>query len=107
MVSAPARKLERISLGGCAWGMLVCAAPLSGLGRFSVVARPAAVHRPRRRHGRYAPLAGALGGLLFAAFAEVAQTIRRWARATAVGIASALATALLLPHSLTVVGHMA
>ncbi len=56
----------------------------------------------------YALLAGALGGLLFAAFAEVTQFIRQVGRGySGSWIASALATALLLKfYSLTVVGHI-
>jgi hypothetical protein len=56
----------------------------------------------------YALLAGALGGLLFAAFAEVAEWIRQVGQGySGSWIASALATALLLKfYSLTVIGHI-
>ena len=60
------------------------------------------------RMALYALLAGALGGLLLAAFGEVTQRIPRGGNHD-IGswIASALATALLLKfYSLTVVGHI-
>ncbi|MDO9220506.1 MAG: hypothetical protein Q7T90_05705 [Thiobacillus sp.] len=112
---AGAERLERISLGGWVlWGMLVYVPPwLVGwaLGR-SLGRRTR--DQPQFTSGRivamagYALLAGALGGLLFAAFAEVAQFIRHIGQGySGSWIASALATALLLKfYSLTVVGHI-
>jgi len=107
--------LERISLvGWVLWGMLVYVPPwLLGwaLGRFLGQRN---YNQPQFSPGRvvemagYALLAGALGGLLLAAFAEVTQLIPRGInRDSGSWIASALATALLLKfYSLTVVGHI-
>ncbi|MFP5408218.1 MAG: hypothetical protein ACLGGY_02940 [Gammaproteobacteria bacterium] len=112
---AGAEQLDRISLGGwVVWGMLVYVPPwLLGwaLGRFFVRRTD---DQPRFTPGRvlamgaYALLAGALGGLLLAAFAEVTEFIRRIGQGySGSWIASALATALLLKfYSLTVVGHI-
>ena len=112
---AGAEHLDRISLGGWVlWGMLVYVPPwLVGwaLGRF--LGRRT-FDQPRFSPGRivamagYALLAGALGGLLFAAFAEVTQWFRQVGKGySGSWIASALATALLLKfYSLTVVGHI-
>jgi hypothetical protein len=112
---AGAAQLDSISLGGWVlWGMLVYVPPwLAGwlLGRFLGRNTPG---RTRFAPGRivqmaiYALLAGALGGLLFAAFAEVAQFIQQAGKGySGSWIASALATALLLKfYSLTVVGHI-
>jgi len=112
---ASAEQLERITLGGWVlWGVLLYVPPwLLGwvLGRF--------LDRGQREHpqftaGRvvamagFAVLAGALGGLLLAAFAETTEWIRRIGKGySGSWIASALATALLLKfYSLTVVGHI-
>ncbi|HWR75834.1 MAG TPA: hypothetical protein VN283_01320, partial [Thiobacillus sp.] len=107
--------LDRISLvGWVLWGMLVYVPPwLLGwaLGRFLGRLNR---NQPQFTPGRvvemavYAMLAGALGGLLLAAFAEVTQLIPRGIhRDSGSWIASALATALLLKfYSLTVVGHI-
>lgn len=112
---AGAERLDRISLGGWVlWGMLVYVPPWfvgSALGR--VLGRrdrdppPVAPGRVAAMAG-YALLAGALGGLLFAAFAEVAGWIRQVGQGySGSWIASALATALLLKfYSLTVIGHI-
>jgi len=112
---AGAAQLDRISLGGWVlWGMLAYVPPwLIGwvLSRF--------LGRHNREQPQFTParvvemaghalLAGALGGLLFAAFAEVAQVIQQVGKGySGSWIASALATALLLKfYSLTVVGHI-
>jgi len=112
---AGAERLDRISLGGWVlWGMLVYVPPwLLGwlLGRF--------LERHNRDQQRfnsarvvamagYAVLAGALSGLLLAAFAEATEWIREVGKGySGSWIASALATALLLKfYSLTVVGHI-
>jgi hypothetical protein len=112
---AGATRLDGISLGGWVlWGMLVYVPPwLAGwlfgrfLGRHN---RDQPGFPPARlaEMAGYALLAGALGGLLFAAFAEVTQFIRQVGRGySGSWIASALATALLLKfYSLTVVGHI-
>ena len=112
---AGAAQLDRISLGGWVmWGMLIYVPPwLLGwlLGRF--LGRHNR-DQPQFPTGRivemvgYALLAGALGGLLFAAFAEVASFIQQVGKGySGSWIASALATALLLKfYSLTVVGHI-
>ena len=112
---AGAGMLDRISLGGWVlWGMLVYVPPwLVGwaLGRF--LGRRTR-NQPQFTQGRvaamalYALLAGALGGLLLAAFAEVTHLIRTIGEGySGSWIASALATALLLKfYSLTVVGHI-
>ncbi|MBS1218808.1 MAG: hypothetical protein H6R21_1941, partial [Proteobacteria bacterium] len=110
---AGAERLDRISLGGWVlWGMLIYVPPwLVGwaLGRFLGRRNR---DQPQFTSGRviemacYALLAGALGGLLLAAFAEVAEWIRQVGKGySGSWIASALATALLLKfYSLTVVG---
>jgi hypothetical protein len=96
------------------WGMLIYVPPwLVGwsLGRF--IGRNSR-SQPQFSPGRiaemvaYAMLAGALGGLLLAAFAEVTQLIPRGGNSySGSWIASALSTALLLKfYSLTVVGHI-
>jgi hypothetical protein len=112
---AGAAHLDRISLGGWVlWGMLVYAPPwLAGwaLGRF-LGRRNRGL--PQLTPGRavaiagYTLLAGALGGLLLATFAEVTEWIRQVGQGySGSWIASALATALLLKFfSLTVVGHI-
>ena len=112
---AGATRLDGISLGGWVlWGMLVYVPPwLAGwlfgrfLGRHN---RDQPGFSPARlaEMAGYALLAGALGGLLFAAFAEITQFIRQVGRGySGSWIASALATALLLKfYSLTVVGHI-
>ncbi|MBI3433089.1 MAG: hypothetical protein HY018_12865 [Hydrogenophilales bacterium] len=112
-VGAPT--LARLStLGWVLWGMLVYVPPWLagwGLGRFLGRHNPG---QSRFTAGRlvqmavYALLAGALGGLLLALFAEVTQHIPRGDnRYSGSWIASALATALLLKfYSLTVVGHI-
>ncbi|MDP1646445.1 MAG: hypothetical protein Q8L71_13300 [Thiobacillus sp.] len=107
--------LDRLSLlAWVMWGMLVYVPPwLLGwaLGRFLGRLNR---NQPQFTSVRivemagYALLAGALGGLLLAAFAEVTQLIPRGInRDSGSWIASALATALLLKfYSLTVVGHI-
>lgn len=106
--------LERLSLlAWVMWGMLIYVPPwLLGwaLGRFITHHTP---ERPNFSPGKimqmagYALLAGALGGLLLAAFAEVTQRIPQGHRYSGSWIVSALATALLLKfYSLTVVGHI-
>lgn len=112
---AGAEALDRISLGGWVlWGMLVYVPPwLVGwtLGRFlGRINREQPQFNPGRAVAMvwYALVAGALGGLLFAAFAEVTEFIRKIGQGySGSWIASALATALLLKlYSLTVVGHI-
>jgi len=96
------------------WGMLVYVPPwLVGwsLGRFlGRNSRSQPQFSPARiaEMVAYAMLAGALGGLLLAAFAEVTQFIPRGENGySGSWIASALSTALLLKfYSLTVVGHI-
>jgi hypothetical protein len=110
-----AERIDRIPLAAwMLWGILVYVPPwLAGwvLGRF--------MGRGARDRPRYSPvrlvemaafalLAGALGGLLLAAFAELVQIVpREDNRYSGSWVASALATALLLKfYSLTVVGHI-
>jgi hypothetical protein len=112
---AGAERLDRISLGGWVlWGMLVYVPPWMvgwALGRFlGHRASEQLSFTPGRVAAMavYALLAGALGGLLLAAFAEVTHFIRKTGEGySGSWIASALATALLLKfYSLTVVGHI-
>jgi hypothetical protein len=112
---AGATQMDRIPLGGWVlWGILVYASPwLLGwlLGRLLGHGNQG---QPQFAPGRllamtgYALLAGALGGLLLAAFAGIAHFIRDVGQGySGSWIASALATALLLKfYSLTVVGHI-
>ena len=112
-VGAPT--LERLSLlAWVMWGMLVYVPPWLagwGLGRFLGRHNPG---QPQFTSSKliqmavYALLAGALGGLLLALFAEVTRLIPRGDnRYSGSWIATALATALLLKfYSLTVVGHI-
>jgi hypothetical protein len=112
-VGAPT--LERLSLlAWVMWGMLVYVPPwLAGWGVGRFLGRQTS-GQPRFTPGKliqmalYALLAGALGGLLLAAFAEVTQLIPRGDRRDSGSwIASALSTALLLKfYSLTVVSHI-
>lgn len=112
---AGAPRLARISLGGWVlWGMLIYVPPwLLGwalgrhLGRHNRD-RPSFSSGRVVAMGGYALLAGALGGLLLAAFAGVSHVIHRAGQGySGSWIASALATALLLKfYSLTVVGHI-
>jgi hypothetical protein len=112
-VGAPT--LERLSLlAWVMWGMLVYVPPwLAGwvLGRFLGRHTPGqSQFTPGKliQMAFYALLAGALGGLLLALFAEVTRLIPRGDnRYSGSWIATALATALLLKfYSLTVVGHI-
>ena len=116
---AGAARIDSISLDGWVlWGMAIYVPPWLagwGLGRFLARRNP---DRPQFTPGKivqmalYALLAGALGGLLLAAFAEFSQFIHQATKAQGHGysgswVASALATALLLKfYSLTVVGHI-
>lgn len=96
------------------WGMLVYVPPwLVGwaIGRYLSRGNPGRVPLPPGKAlamALYALLAGALGGLLLAAFAEITQWIPRGEHSySGSWIASALSTALLLKfYSLTVVGHI-
>jgi hypothetical protein len=112
---AGAERLDQISLGGWVlWGMLVYVPPwLLGwvMGRFlgrRARGQEAFTAGRTLAMAAYALLAGALGGLLFAAFAEAAEWIREVGKGySGSWIASALATALLLKfYSLTVVAHI-
>ncbi|HEY9099502.1 MAG TPA: hypothetical protein VIN38_11590 [Thiobacillus sp.] len=110
-----AARLDRITLPAwMLWGIMIYIPPWLigwGMGRF--LGR----HNPGRTifslgelfgMALYAFLAGALGGLLLAAFSEVVQLIPRGEHGySGSWITSALATALLLKfYSLTVVGHI-
>jgi hypothetical protein len=111
---AGADQLNQITLKGWVlWGMLIYVPPwLAGwvLGRFLGRNREQPEFSPGRiiQMALFALLAGALGGLLFAAFARVAGYIQQIGHGySGSWIASALATALLLKfYSLTVVGHI-
>ncbi|MDP2028791.1 MAG: hypothetical protein Q8K12_04055 [Thiobacillus sp.] len=112
-VGAPT--LERLSLlAWVMWGMLVYVPPwLAGWALGHYLGRHAP-GRPQFTLGKVAMmaistvLAGALGGLLLAAFSEVTQFIPRGAnRYNGSWIASALGTPVLLYfYSLTVIGHI-
>jgi len=110
-----AARIDSISLPAwMMWGILIYVPPWLGgwaLGRFlgrhnlgGTQFSPGKIFEM----ALYALLAGALGGLLLAAFAEVTQHIPRGEHGySGSWIASALATALLLKfYSLTVVGHI-
>ena len=110
-----AERIDRITLPAwMMWGILVYVPPWFigwGLGRFFGRHNPGQeLFSPGRifEMALYALLAGALGGLLLAGFAEVVQYIPRGEHGySGSWIASALATALLLKfYSLTVIGHI-
>jgi hypothetical protein len=112
---AGATRLDAIPLDGWVlWGMLIYVPPwLAGwsLGRFlgrHAPGQPEFTLVHVIEMAGYALLAGALGGLLLALFAEVAEFIRHIGQGySGSWIASALATALLLKfYSLTVIGHI-
>lgn len=112
---AGAERLEAVSIAGWVlWGMLVYVpAWLLGwiLGHFLGPPEGRRVHFSPARVAAvigYALLAGAVGGLLLALFAEVTEWIRRVGKGySGSWIASALATVVLLKfYSLTVVTHI-
>jgi predicted acylesterase/phospholipase RssA len=100
--------------GWVMWGMLVYTPPWMvgwSIGRFLSRRNPGRPQFTLRKIVEmtvYALLAGALGGVLLAAFAEVSQWIPRGENSySGSWIASALSTALLMKfYSLTVVGHI-